>query len=433
MNILAIGGSDPSSGAGVQSDVRAATSLGAHCFCIVTAITAQNSTGFFGVEPVSPKAVKNQIDSVLSDFAVDAVSIGMVYDSKIISSVHAAIKGLSAPVVLDPVIRSTTGGTLLQKAALRDLKRLLIPLAHTITPNIYEAEIISGTKIKGVRDMKEAARKIAGMGATNVVITGCEFERNKISDFVYENQRYCLLSSKKIPGQNHGSGGNFAIALAYSLSQKNKLAGAVRFAKKFAYEAIMESQGLGHGVKITNPKKDAMLGELAGAIREFQGLRDVTSLIPEVQTNFVYAKPAARAVDDVIGVSGRIVRAGRLAVVAGSIQYGGSMHVGTAVLTVKAKFPQIRSAINIRYDDDTIKKFQRAEYKILSYDRKKEPGRSRARENSTVSWGVASAIRNSDVPPDVIYHKGDLGKEPMIIVFGSSPKDVLKKIRALDP
>lgn len=427
VNILSIGGSDPSSGAGIQSDVRAASALGANCFSIVTAITSQSTTKFVDVEPVLSDTVGKQIDSVLSDFEIDVVNIGMVYDSKIIDVIHSKIKNQKIPIIIDPVIKSTTGGVLLKKSAVNSFKKLLIPLAHTITPNVSEAEILSGMKITKFDDLAKASRKLTQLGAKNVVITGHVFVKNKVSDFVYENGKYCSVSGKKVAAETHGSGCNFAIALAYSLAQKKPLLESVKFAKKFAYDAIKESEALGHGIKITNPKKDTIKAELSSAIRDFVSLGGVYLLIPEVQTNFVFAKQNAKSINDIVGVAGRIVKAGNRVIVAGDLEYGGSRHVASAVLAMQKKFPKIRSALNLRFDQETLRKFQKFST-TSSYDRTKEPAKSKLKENSTISWGIRETIKNSKHPPDVIYHMGDFGKEPMIIVFGKNPEDVVGKV-----
>jgi hydroxymethylpyrimidine/phosphomethylpyrimidine kinase len=205
----------------------------------------------------------------------------------------------------------------------------------------------------------------------------------------------------------------------------------VKFAKEFAYQSIKSAQGLGHGIKIASPKSDKIKTELASAIQEFTKLDGVTSLIPEVQTNFVFARQDAKSIDEIMGVSGRIVKAGKNAIVAGELEYGGSRHVGSAVLTIQKKFPHLRSAVNIKFDESFIKKMQKAKYKILSYDRTRESKNTRLKENSTISWGIQSAAKNSSAPPDAVYHRGDVGKEPMIILFGKNPEDVLAKVKIL--
>jgi hydroxymethylpyrimidine/phosphomethylpyrimidine kinase len=425
VNILCIGGSDPSSGAGIQSDIKATEALGANCFSVVTALTAQNSKKFLCVEQVSQKTISAQLDSILEDFRIDAVTIGMVYGIDAIKQIHSHLKGKKIPIVLDPVIRSTTGGVLLKKEALGTLKKLLIPISYVVTPNLDEAELLSGVKIRRYDDLAKAAKAI---GSKNVVITGHSFAKNKMSDFVYEGGRHYSIPGKKLVGQNHGSGCNFAVSLAYAIAQKRNMRDSVEFAKKFTYDAIKSAQRLGSGIKITKPVSDKLKLELKTAVDEFAGLDGVSSLIPECQTNFVFAKQNAKSVDDIVGVRGRIVRVGNRVVVAGDLEYGGSRHVATAVLTVQRKFPQLRSALNVRFDENILGKFAKTKSRILSYDRTKEPKYFKQKENASISWGVNDAIKKSKSAPDIIYHKGDFGKEPMITVFGKNPKDIVSKI-----
>ena len=428
MNILSIGGSDPSSGAGVQGDIRAASALGVNCFSVITAITSQNSTKFSDVEQVSPLMVQRQIDSIFSDFKVDAITIGMVYDSKTIRAIHSKLRGTKIPIILDPVIESTTGGTLLKKTALEQFRKMLIPLCFAVTPNVSEAQILSGVRIARESDLALAARKLAGLGAKNVIITGHKFVKNKISDFVYEGGKGSNVSGSKVNGEVHGSGCTFAFALGYAVASKNTLKDAVIFAKSIAQQSMEGAQGAGRGIKIASLKKDKIRAELSSAIMEFENMGGAYGLIPECQTNFVYAKQNPKSVSDILGVSGRIVKAGRRLVVAGNLEYGGSKHVATAVLTMQKKFPQIRSALNIKYDQRTVEKFRKTKNKIASYDRADEPDMTKSKEDSSISWGIKSAIKNSSVAPDIVYHRGDIGKEPMIIVFGENPKQVVTKI-----
>lgn len=425
MNILAIGGSDPSSGAGIQSDIKASQALDANCFSVITAITAQNSKKFSLAEPISEKSVEAQLDSILDDFEVDVIVIGMVYDGITIKKIHDKLEGKKIPIILDPVVRSTTGGTLLKKDAIASLKKLLIPISHVITPNVAEAEVISGVKIRKYDDLVRASEIISKMGAKSVIITGHSFYKNKISDFIYHNKKHQSISGRKISWQTHGSGCNFATALAYSIAQKSNVFDAAKFAKQFTYHAITSAKKLGKGVKITKP--DPIRTELSLAINQFQNISGISGLIPECQTNFVFAKSKAKSIKDILGIAGRIVKTAKTVTTAGSLEYGGSKHVATAVLTMQKKFPQIRSALNLRYDQGVVKKFAKY-HTVSSYDRVKEPKSIKSKENSSISWGINFAIKNSSAPPDVIYHKGDWGKEAMIIVFGNNPQQVLDKI-----
>lgn len=159
MNVLSIGGSDPSSGAGIQSDIKTFSVHGVYGLTVVTAITGQNTRKFSKIEKISPNAIKDQIDSVLSDFKIDAIKIGMVYSSPTITAIYSKLKGEKIPIVLDPVFESSTGGQLLLKSAFSDYKRLLIPLAFVTTPNIFEARRLASMKIKHKKDMVNAAKK----------------------------------------------------------------------------------------------------------------------------------------------------------------------------------------------------------------------------------------------------------------------------------
>jgi len=184
MNILSIGGSDPSSGAGIQSDIKTFSNHDVYGFTVVTAITSQNTKKVTSIEPVSTKSLIAQLDSILSDFHVDAIKIGMVYNSQIIKVIHSKLRKFKAPIIVDPIIKSTTNATLLKKNALHDYKKMIIPLADVITPNKYEAKVLSG-----ISNIKKSAKKIQTMGAKCVIITGATSSNGKISDFILEENK----------------------------------------------------------------------------------------------------------------------------------------------------------------------------------------------------------------------------------------------------
>ncbi len=423
MNLLSIGGSDPSSGAGIQSDIKAFAELGAHGLTVVTAVTSQNTTSFGMVESVSQKILKNQIESVLSDFTIDGIKIGMVFNSRTIKTIYRQLCGLGVPIVVDPVIISTTGGTLLERSAIADFQRYLVPLATVITPNMSEAATLAGMRASS--NIEKVALAIQKMGARNVIITGIKRD-NKISDFVLsENTKY-FVAGDKITSTNHGSGCNYSAAMTFAISDGRTIRQSVKFSKEFATNSIRNAKNIGKGIKITNVK-DSTISELSQAIDEFVEIRDIHKNIPECQTNFVYSKLRPKSTRDILGLSGRIVKVGKTVTVAGSLTYGGSEHVAAALLSVNKKFPKVCSAINLKYHDAIISKATRLDFIVSSYDRHKEPSEIK-RHDSTIKWGIQNAIKDSRIPPDVIYHRGDFGKEPMIIVFGDTPQNVLKKI-----
>ncbi len=427
MNLLSIGGSDPSSGAGIQSDIKVFSKFNVHGLTIITAITGQNTTKFGIAEPVSKKILKNQLETVFSDFKIDGIKIGMVYDSQIIKVLYDYLQKLNTPIVVDPVIQSTTGGKLIKKSAIKDFQKYIIPLATVITPNKFEAEILSKTKINSKNTPEKIAKIIQKMGAKNVVITGLEEKKNKISDFVLEKKSKYFLSGEKISKINHGSGGNYSAALIFSLAKNKTLKESLRFAKLFTFNSIKNAKKLGKGIEITDANEDTINSELTDAINKFVKIKDIYKNIPECQTNFVYSKQKPKSTKDVLGVLGRIVKAGKQVIVAGDITYGGSKHVATALLVVNKQFPNIFAAINLKYQEKTISKIKKSRLKFSSYDRTHEPKKVKD-QGSTIEWGIKNSIMNLKNAPDVIFHKGDFGKEPMIIVFGESPNSVLKKI-----
>ena len=432
MNILSIGGSDPSSGAGIQNDIKTITELDAYCLTIITAITSQNTEKFFQVEPVSSKMIISQIDSILSDFKIDAIKIGMVYNSSIIKAIKSKLRYVKVPIILDPVIKSTTGGELIEKNAIRYYKKMLMPLAFVITPNTFEAEVLTNTSIKNEKDLLASAKKIKNFGTRNVVITGNNFGKQTISDFILENSNHYSIKSKKISKSNHGSGCTFSSALAVCIARKMNFRDSVEFAKKFTIDSIKNAKKVGKGIPVTQANNyDLNKKNLKKAIDKFTKIKNAYSLIPECQTNFVFSKQIPISIKDVVGVSGRIVKSGTSVIVAGDLEYGGSTHVASAIIAMNKKFKTIRSALNIKYNKKILEQFKKKGFNITSYDRSKEPSIVKNKENSSISWGIKKAIKEISKPPDIVYHKGDYGKEPMILIFGKNPGEVIHKISKL--
>ena len=424
MNVLSIGGSDPSSGAGIQSDIKTFENHGVYGFTVITAITSQNTKKISKILPISPNIIKSQLRSVLDDFQIDAVKIGMVYNSAIIKTIHAIVKEVKCPVVVDPIIESTTRTTLLKKSAISDFKKMIIPLATIITPNKKEANILSGCN-----SVLKAAKKIQELGAKNVIITGSNETKNEIDDLILESDKDYNLKGGKIKMVNHGSGCNYSASITASLAMKRTIRDSAQFAKEYVFQSIKNSKSLGRGINITFTKQSDMHKELSRSIVDFQNTENISELIPECQTNFVFSDLKPKKITDVLGISGRLVKSGKEIIQAGNLIFGGSQHVATAVIEVSKKFSDIRSAINIKYEPKLIDKAKKKGLSVASYDRNKESRNSKRHENSSIVWGVSSCLKSN--PPDIIYHKGDMGKEPMIIIFGKTPSDVIKKIQTI--
>mgnify|MGYP003323183997 FL=1 len=211
-----------------------------------------------------------------------------------------------------------------------------------------------------------------------------------------------------------------------SLANQSTLNHAVKTAKNYVSNSIKNSKSIGKGIKITDQPITNESVELIQSINDFKHLKNIYKIIPECQTNFVYSKRNPKTIRDVLGVSGRLVKSGKEVITAGEIIYGGSHHVATAVIEVNKKFPNIRSGLNIKFNPKIISKARSCGLTVLTYDRSKEPKKSKQQEGSSIKWGINHALKSKS--PDLIYHKGDMGKEPMILIFGEKPNDIIKKI-----
>ncbi len=430
MHILTIAGSDPSSGAGIQRDLMTFDALGAHGLSAITAVTSQNTSKFLGIQPVSAEMIKNQIRTIISDFTLNAIKIGMVFNKRTIQAIYSELKGLDIPIVLDPVFESTTGGILLQKDAFDDFKKLLVPLAYVITPNIAEAEKLANIKIKTINDVHSAAKKIQRLGVKNIIIKGGHKPyKNKIVDVLLDDKNFHDFTHKFVKTESHGGGCTFSASLCVEIAMGQNLPDAVEHASRFTALSIKNATKIGKGLAIVEkPSRDDIVSEIFQGIIQFTKMPNIYQQIPECQTNFVYSNPKPTALIDILGLEGRIVKTGTTVIPTGSLKYGGSKHVGSAVLEVSKIFPSIRSALNIKFDKSTIVKAKRKGLYVLSYDRSKEPTHIKKKEGSTISWGMHEAVKNAKTPPDIIFHRGGIGKEPMILILGRTPNDVLKKL-----
>ena len=245
---LTIAGSDSGGGAGIQADLRTFQALGVFGASAITAITAQNTLGVRAVQALDPALVSAQIDAVAEDFTLAAVKIGMLANVEIVRAVAAAIdRHRLQPVVLDPVMVGTGGRTLLSPDAVASLRDELIPRATLITPNLTEAEALTGGTIRTVADMRDAAARLVRAGARAVVIKGGHLDGPAIDLFADAHSSEELTAPRLNTPHTHGTGCTFASAIAARLALGDDLVSAVRAAKAYVHRAIAAAPGLGHG------------------------------------------------------------------------------------------------------------------------------------------------------------------------------------------
>ena len=252
--VLIIAGSDSGAGAGVQADMKVMAARGVYGMTAITALTAQNTLGVHGVHAVPAPFVAQQIDVVMQDIGADVWKIGMLANEEIIKVVAERARHYNTPrMVLDPVMVAKGGDALLASGAQRALIEDLIPCATVVTPNHHEAEVLTGLTIKGLEEMKAAAKQIHTMGATYVVVKGGHLpEHMEAIDVLYDGESFHEWSAPRIPtGNTHGTGCSFASTLAAELAKGLDIQEAVATTKDYIQRAIRGADGLeigqGHG------------------------------------------------------------------------------------------------------------------------------------------------------------------------------------------
>lgn len=250
---LTIAGSDCSGGAGIQADLKTFSANGVFGMSVIVSVVAENTSRVISVENVSPEMIKNQIDAVFEDIEVDAVKVGMLSDSVCMNTVAEKLLHYKPQyVVVDPVMIAKGGHALMQEDALSTLTEKIIPLAYILTPNIPEAETITGMKISGLEEMKKAAEKIYSMGAENVLIKGGHLDGDAL-DVLFDGKEFHTFSAERINTKNtHGTGCTYSSAIAANLAKGVPLVLAVAKAKAFVTTAIEHSLELGKGHGPTN-------------------------------------------------------------------------------------------------------------------------------------------------------------------------------------
>lgn len=245
---LTIAGSDSGGGAGIQADLKAFSALGVFGMSVITAITAQNTMEVRGVQNVELKMIQAQIEAVFDDIKVGAVKIGMLSSSDVVEVVANSLKGYQPnDIVLDPVMISKGGHHLLQEEAILALKKTMIPLATMITPNIPEAEVLTGKTIATNQEMKEACLSIHALGAKTVLLKGGHLAGDA-NDLFYDGVNFHWFPEKRIETKNtHGTGCTLASAITANLAKGHTLIEAVRLAKQYITMAIKHSLTIGNG------------------------------------------------------------------------------------------------------------------------------------------------------------------------------------------
>jgi len=247
--VLIIAGSDSGGGAGIQGDIKTVTALGSYAATAITALTAQNTLGVFGIHEVPDDFIAQQIELVLSDIGADAIKTGMLHRVGVIKTVAKSLeKFKEVPLIIDPVMVAKGGAALLEPEAVESLKHLLVPHAFLVTPNVPEAEILAEIKISDVDGMIAAAEKIMKLGSVNVLVKGGHLDSDKIYNVLAWQGGVKVFETRRRQTRNtHGTGCALSSAIATFIAQKYPLGKAVKKALNYVDAAIKNAPNIGSG------------------------------------------------------------------------------------------------------------------------------------------------------------------------------------------
>ena len=430
---LTIAGSDSGSGAGIQADLKTFAALGVYGMSAITSVTAQNTVSIKAVQDVRPTVVKAQIRAVVEDIGVDAAKVGMLHTTPVIKAVAEELKKYKFPIVVDPVMIAKSRARLLEQKSMHSLIEEIFPLATVLTPNALEAEALTGGKIRNIDDAKKAAEKISEMGPKAVIVKGGHIPQgNTVTDVLFYEGHFHTFETEKLEGKStHGTGCTFSAAIAAELAKGKDVVEGAETAQKFVAKSIRFGFPLGRGYGPVNQlanlynecERYAVIKNLTEAVEILESSPEVAKLIPETNSNLVMALPYAESHLEVVGIPGRIVGTTRGVKASSCPRFGASRHVADTVLTIMKHNLTIRAGMNIRYSEKIVEICEKTGLVVSFYDRREEPAEIKKVEGMTTRWGAEEAIKRVGRVPDVIYHKGDWGKEPMITLLG---KDALQ-------
>ncbi len=421
---LTVAGSDSGGGAGIQADLKTFAALEVYGTSALTAVTAQNTAGVQGVVELQPEFVAQQMDAVLADIGADAVKTGMLASAPIVRAVAAKIREYGIRrLVIDPVMVAKGGDHLLQPSAVGALKDELLPLGLVVTPNLAEAEVLTGLKVRDIEEMQAAAAALHALGAANVVVKGGHLEGDAI-DLLYDGKEFTALPAPRIPTKNtHGTGCTFSAAVAAGLARGLPVPAAVAQAKAFITGAISEAfpVGSGHGpthhfwALYRDSRKHRVLENLRQAAEALQRA-GMAHLIPETQSNLALATEDAKDASDVAAIPGRLIKCGNEVKTVAAPAFGSSRSLAGMVLTLMRHDPQLRAVMNIRYSEANLKACLDLGLQPVEFV---WPDPAGGGPSLSFDQILAEYRTKNGRMPDLVFNRGGWGKEAHIELFGT--------------
>ena len=451
---LTIAGSDPTSGAGIQADIRTFDRIGVHPFSAITALTYQTATEFIGCTSLS-NSLDQQLEVLFEAYPIKVIKVGMIPDNKVLEIINHYIKTYSLDVVLDPVSISSVGKRLSSEGLELEMKRDLFPLVKILTPNIYEASFYSNIDISSFQNIELAEK--AGNILLDMIITQEDLLKNEKAVIIksipknehdlidlaclyhkiesnYEKSIYIFNKRKlNLEGNIHGTGCVFSSAIAAYLAKKFSLLKAIEMAETFfdeKFQGFIELPSGGSLLDLTRSNdKINVINQVKEIYNYISNKKEFCKLIPEVRMNISGALPNAKNKQEIAGIDGRISIVNDFPHKCGEIKFGASDHTARLILTAKEFDNTINFVINLKFEQKWIPLISsHTDLKLQEIIREEQPDEVKNKEFSTMQWLIKNSVEKHGTIPDIIWDSGSVGKEPIIRLFGRDSKEMIEKL-----
>jgi len=439
---LTIAGSDSGGGAGVQADLKTMEAHGVFGTSVVTAVTAQNTLGVEGSHVLPVEEIDAQYGAVQADFDLGAVKTGMLATAPVIDLVADRLADVETPIIVDPVMVAASGDRLLDpdaEAAYEDL----IAEATLVTPNADEAAVLTGIEPTDPETVRAAGEELVEMGADAALVKGGHIGGGAaVTDTLVvaggDDTGVRTFDHPRIDTDaTHGSGCTLSSAIASHLAHGETLEFAVDAGTTFMQRAIRYGLDVGEGPGAVHhlaalreaADRHRTMTDVAEVVEAFVD-RDVSRLVPEVGMNVVGATAYAEAVGETAAVEGRITRTLSGVAPNGGVRLGASSHVARFLLAAREFDPDLRFAVNCRFDDETAAATSELDGPVTEYDRDAEPDDA----SGTMGWGARQAfgdVEADDPTPVAVLDRGAVGKEAIIKVVAETPEQLGEQVFAL--
>jgi hydroxymethylpyrimidine kinase/phosphomethylpyrimidine kinase len=435
---LTIATSDSGGGAGIQADLKTMEACGAFGTSVLVATTAQNTQGVESIHVLPTDEIDAQYETVVSDFDLGGVKTGMLATAEVVELVTDYARDLAAPLVVDPVMVAASGDRLLEPAG-EDAYEGLIGEATLVTPNADECEVLTGIDPTDEESARTAGEELVEMGADAALVKGGHVPGEMATDvLVTANDTETFEHPRVETDATHGSGCALASAITARLAHGDALDAAVEAGLSLMERAIRYPLDVGEGPGSVHhlaglrnrAARDPTAEDIEPVVEGFVE-QDVSPLVPEVGMNVVGATPYAETPTETAAVEGRITRTLSGVKPNRGVRFGASSHVARFLLAAREFDPDLRFAVNCRFDASVEEALDGLDWPVAEYDRSEEPEQVKEAEGSTMGWGAQQAFEESEETPVAVIDRGEVGKEAMVKLLATDSGTLAERTLSL--